>query len=873
MSHIFVNPSVDDEESILLIDASGSVRENFVGEQEVFDKFVEIIKEMPYKQHRVIFWNADSKNDSTFFTNGIYKVLPVVNKESNITQLFKLVKGNINNYCLTTPHIGFSAIPSEWLPANKKIVINIITDGQIGWNMCTIVNDLKNSLKKEIVNLQAKHPNTRLEIIAVERISRDFSVVENLSSAAGCDIYDVIQKNGLTNKITKFTSYTPNNLNGFVHIKNKIPLPGHIPFGDQDFSFTKIPQFIDYIRDEISKISNDEDELLKLIQKLVHTLTVMVKDKSVSTRDNNIKIFSDMFDGTVIDVFIVDMMLKDSVIKSTAGKAEVFANYRSNLKNLYKEAGNILVKDVKAAVGINDKFITLPYDDVPIISGAGKLVNKKLNIAGKDYNNSAIEMDGVIIPALPLISNANGSLMRQQCLRQWVRAIIGKMFRINVMEDRIIYIMLGFALQAKLSGIDDFKFIALVILNKKRLNVNKTEAEFIKEGNLPIPNDDKVEKLYAHLNYVNDIFFTKKYEPLTIWYAMCLTLFDDVTCAKQLMHCHEFINKDFPEIEPAKLLDAIKNDVKKVNLYQLSYNKYLEYTCPITCADTSNEGGWMLKSHQNHSGESCSPLFVMSDAGHNDFVKNVMFCPHCYTRINSYDFIHVDKKSNDTVELKISSNIFAPIPEEKTSPGCLIIMKGTVGAGKSTMSDMIKERVTAMGGYCCVEGMDRHRKKGLNPQQSIQMIKKSLIEAKKSTNPIKVIVIDTCGENTKETIFDVPFSKNEWKRINCFPNYIEKESENYSYWSLRNVLQRKPPTASDTHFLEPQSAGLDVCVNVHKTKLTSLFGQKAYKIKIEQTSARDVIEQINERADAYQELIDSELSLVKQVDDIIRQIA
>lgn len=905
--------------SILLIDASGSVRSDFVDGLTIFDKFVKIIESFPEAEHRVLFWNSDRTDKAgTFFTNGIYKIPFVVKQNSQINQLCKLVKENINQYCLTFPHLGLDAVPNEWFTPNKKVKVRLITDGQIGWNNCGMqtTQALKKDLLTAINKLFTSHPNTQFEIIAVESQIRDFTNIETLNNAAGCDVFDVIQMGNLTKKITKFISYTPNNTNGFVHIKNRIPLPGHIPYADKDFTVMNIPLFIKYMTNEIKSNKDNEDVLLKIIQDLSHTLTVLTADKPANVRTHNINIFSDMFKNTQLDPLLVNMMLTDAVEKASMGKAQVFASYRNNLKNLYKEANNMLVANVKHSTGMQNDFMTFAYNNVPIITGPSKLVEYHLTIQGKKYMTSAVAIDGILIPALATIEgNDLPPLMNQQCMRQWVRAVIGKLYNVNAMDDVVIHVVLALTLQTVLSDcdtviVDYYRNLCKVMLNKKRLNSDKTEAENILSGNLPVPNDGQISKLSNDLKTVMNIIGLKV-EPLTMWYLMCISLKNDDITASQIGHCYESIKKDFPGFinndhhNQQNLLNHIKStqsSLKKVNTYQIPFTMCLDYTCPITLSDTSEEGGWMINSHQNNSNLTCSPTFVMSHVGYNDFIKNdnTRMCPYCYTFLTIEQCTLVPKKTviTDTIKLdKSTDDIFkshqfpqqqlsqthvsAPVANSQTasndmnSTNILIILKGTVGAGKSTIGKTIQDEVHKLGGVCCVEGTDKYRKIGHSAQQAAQMVKDAFIQTKNDSNQLKVVVIDTCGEgNTSGDMFGVSFPQNLWKRIEVTPNYLKDDAKGYLYWSLRNVLRRKQPKTEDNHYLEPISAGLDVCLTVHKKKAISLFGKNKYVDMFTSmpVGIDDAIGKLNQVADLYETKLDQVLSLDKQTNDIVSKI-
>src|SRR6185437_4116679 len=100
--------------------------------------------------------------------------------------------------------------------------------------------EIKNSLVQELKQQFAA--GRRLHIITVESVDRDFNKVESLQGAAGCDVFNCLQENQLTQMITQFVSHTPKG-GRFVHInRNKAPV-GFVPYGDRYFSEFRVPAF------------------------------------------------------------------------------------------------------------------------------------------------------------------------------------------------------------------------------------------------------------------------------------------------------------------------------------------------------------------------------------------------------------------------------------------------------------------------------------------------------------------------------------------------------------------------------------------------------------------------------------------------------
>ena len=204
---------------ILLVDASGSVSQAYMNSMSIFDRIEKFItNEIKQENMRIIFWNSNNCNN-TVFKNGTFSP-PFAIKRNTIRTLFQHTKSQINSYCLTTPHLGFDKFNINRVDNGKRTQIYFITDGEIGYNDISFFekNKLKYELKESIINTFTQHNHIQLIIVTFEANNRNFSKIESLKHAAGCDVYNVIMDNKLTKYVSKFISYTPNNDTGFIHI-------------------------------------------------------------------------------------------------------------------------------------------------------------------------------------------------------------------------------------------------------------------------------------------------------------------------------------------------------------------------------------------------------------------------------------------------------------------------------------------------------------------------------------------------------------------------------------------------------------------------------------------------------------------------------
>lgn len=187
-------------------------------------------------------------------------------------------------------------------------------------------------------------------------------------------------------------------------------------------------------------------------------------------------------------------------------------------------------------------------------------------------------------------------------------------------------------------------------------------------------------------------------------------------------------------------------------------------------------------------------------------------------------------------------------------------MKGTVGSGKSTVSQMMKDKLETLGFKVIIEGMDKYSKQNIKYKQAENTIKSNITNALK-TQKNTVVIIDTCGENNNgNIIFGYDFSG--WKQVEVMPNFNKENTSGYLSWSLRNVLNRSISTNETNYWLNPISAGKDVCISVHSKKAQAL------QISTSGFNANN----IDRLADEYQVYLNEHMTLDEQINTAINNI-
>jgi hypothetical protein len=837
---------------ILLVDASASTKSPFVKNQTIFNKFMDVVKTLGHQDYRILTWN--SKNSNEKYPEGSY-VIPFAVKAATLSSTFMMLENTINGPCLTCPHLGFNAIPEQWFQNHPTVYL--VTDGEIGWGGITPYEklELKNQLAKSIRELSNKR--VRFCIITVENSERDFNKVE--VNAAGNDVYNVISEQKLTNMVDQFVSYTPSGR--FVQInKNKPDLPGYIPYEEKSFSEFRTHEFMMFIRDEL-KTKPDEESQIRIAQNLSSTLDYLTKDKPKHVANDIVKTFSNLFS---IDQNLIRFILTEAIEKERAGNAGLYSNYRSQLKNLFAQAEQKLKEDVRSAVNIQDNFITYPING-RVLSGNGRLMDKSLVINKIRYPSCAFYN----LPCFALDGKLND--LQEQCLRQWTRTVFAQMYNTNMQSDEIIYLVLTTVFIVTNSpSIPDFvktayQNLGTVMLKKKRLNtVNLTELEFLESGSLPIPNSGKIEDFFKYMKTCSSKLNVQCL-PMKLWYEICKSM------GGKLFSSQKDICMNHAEYSDALIFQEYHHDVIPD---EVAY----DYKCIITLDDISNVGGYRILPHKNAGDYQCSPVYLLSHEGKESLLKSAnCVCPICYSRLNAGTFEEVGKKIPFELPASYQNQIFTDTlinneskndyknevvsnSQQVFKTGTLVILRGTVGSGKSTYAKAAKNFVESRGGIAYVANTDRYCSQGMSVPDAVQNLEKEIIAFASNDNPDKVIIVDVCNENygKKQTKF---FNVNldTWKQVVVFPN-LQKDAggkfvnlDGYLSWSLYNVLKRNIPGPNDTHWLNPVSASEQICKDVHKKKSTVLFGGKVWKLSGGTSS--NLEEQANEYAKTLSEFV------------------
>jgi hypothetical protein len=860
MDSLFVTPQ-NSKTCIDLIDSSGSTlipMDNMV----VFDHEKQICQSLSHEEHRLVFWNSDRNVGSQFDKSGVFK-WPNPVKKNGLDIVFASVKPLISGGCYTMPHLGFTVI-DDWLKVGYSTVVNFVTDGEMGWHPITkndkssLVNNLINAIK----HINKQYPDVQINIFAVERESMtDYSIAESMNGVVGNDVYSAFSDSGQTSLISKFITFSKKHPTGHVHI-NKVKTPaGFVPYGSRYFSILSTSLFITYIAEQVGLNKDNDSELLKIIQDLSVTLSVLTKDKPKQIREKTINIFCNMFANTSIDLSVAKVLLTRAIEAENAGSAQLHSDYRANLKSLYSDADRALRNNAASAMMIGDRSISLPMSD----SGHIFLSYKQINRSVLGYFNGGIEVGGKIVPVLPLTYKSN--LLVGQCIRQWIRLLISTIYHINSTSDEVIFIMMMINMQAKIMKLDKticdaYTTLVGVLLEKKRANIQKTELENLMAGNLFVPNDGNINNFKTYVDNCIKRFGMIAVPPqvvstLRIWYYMCQAYSQELADS-QFIHCKSELS-DNPTY-----MEYLANIARPWTVFNMQ--EELEFYCLVTVESTEKSGGFKIKSH-NVANSICAPKTVFSKTGMDGILskKETSMCLICYTSINQDMFEHVDPYKEQELDVSTMPNKFGDAPMPNTSPdissssssssssnsdNILVFLKGTVGCGKSTYAKKLQKLAQDKGYDCVIEGTDQYAIRGIAMKTIIGTIKRNLNGIMRKPGSKKMVIIDTCGERANQhDVFGVDFTS--WLVKNIFVNYDEKQQTKYLAWSLRNVVQRGQNDA----VLTVGKASLPICLDVHHKKAASLFQgvTKSYS----NIGLDDLIVQLNPMANEYAQYLEA----------------
>jgi hypothetical protein len=295
-------------------------------------------------------------------------------------------------------------------------------------------------------------------------------------------------------------------------------------------------------------------------------------------------------------------------------------------------------------------------------------------ISDHQYKNSGIKINNHMFPLLPIDaygSNPNSDVQiefKNQCTRQWIRAMYGKLYNYAPASDMILYLFLTDVLRVKLSNVSEeiknaFIKLGLVMLDRKRFaSGGVKEIDHLKTGNPPIPVLNDFKDIDGILAKCTEIM---KYNisPFTLWYAIVSALNVDDLIEFQKKYCLDDLTHDGYD-HNISILDWLKTkiSVSIINIIQtdnqIDNYEFFDY---VTYDDTSLTGGYKVPSH-TFDNIQCNPKYVVSNDSYiaiQEHYGEKCPCPICGSEIHlsTFEFIKPMNAYINKQNLIINDNI------------------------------------------------------------------------------------------------------------------------------------------------------------------------------------------------------------------------
>lgn len=845
-----------------LLDISGSTDNSF-NTITVLQKEISIAKSLAAL-------NRDGTNYLvTFHTHA--KSMGLIKVSSNGTVMFPL---GIIPQGYTHTHRGFEEILSL-LDVTKTTKVVLITDGQT------------NSSQMDLQRLgeEFKRRNVEIEIVAVSAANIYFNRLTSSEEKRipGLDVVNMMNKSA---KIyTPLNTDTPFELAKNVDLstkiwsilglkipKNSIPLPTLITEiinilleTDLDFSSTEIQEELTILFTEIGMLLG-----LVYIKFPDHFLEDILKDLESKTGADlsefvqygfQLKQQNRPFIHTNITRRLVEYKAQQTSFQDAT------EDLRSNGTALGEES-----------ISFNNGIICFVPDSSSLLLSRGYSVDKHENIFF-----------------------SFGS--KEQAIRQGLRSYFGEKcgFRdsrnspsviFGVATQILLYLLCCSEINLDDSYIEKLRKLARIQCGQKKQerdrNYGNSFIEEWKAGNLPVTH-------YSSKNIHADLYLDNLINPLglsqTLWWAVMMMIIDNNLFNAQMIFYEVALQSEGIEPTETSLLAYIREKFSSKVAGTVKFSTIDKKKSVITLDDFS-EGSTIFENfaHISSRGSRCDTKTHYSA---EERVQLGNKCVWCNQRLNDHDyklvvssneaqltnhdpprFIQRETRLNATAPQYVPTTASAPttVFRQNTSvlTRVLIVMEGTVGAGKTTFSQHLQEEVEKLGGQCINEGTDKYCLNGIPTRDAVKRVTTVLRGISRIRNNLLVVIIDTCGErNTGNVIFGYSFDGWEIHRIR--PNFDESRIRQYLCWSLRNVLNRPLHSRDSNFWLNPESATVNTCKKVHTDKATALFGRQFVNVS-SSTDLHDILNDIELEANEYQEYLNTSMPIESCVKNLIARI-
>jgi len=637
---------------IILFDNSSSTANKFLDGKNIFQSYsiiTTLLEQKGIDSFRMMLWS-----DKVKIIEGILSI----DKLSLALSKFGSSGGTYLNH-------AFNNIPKSWLE-NESNDIYIVTDGE--------VNDRSDFLTNSITTFIENNKNTNIYIITFEANNKDYY-------KHGCNVtnilYDIIQKNNLTNHIKQYLSYNrvyhdvP-----FINFSDIKLVRNYVQFKDKCFHIDNLRKFIKYIDNIVANI-NDVNMLNNLLFNCCSTIHQIAELKPDIKKDNIIELFARIF-STKLEYSNVINKISNQVNKIKHGCADSYNLYISNKKKLFEITKKSLNNSVSKSITTNNEgflSILLPlkkqtthkYQSEYVMLCASNLHKlTSYNIDNFEYSSAAINIGAYAVPIVPDTTNITDSNVKQY-IRQWLYAIYSNYYGFKANSDILLYMFLTDMLKVILSNVKEsvkmvYRNLGFLMLDRVYFNTGMKEIVYLHSDKPPLPNSrDSNEMRMIFESCSAKAFGINSISAFTLWYAIVLALNDKKLVENQLQFCQKDIAADFGDINASNLLVFLSTKYSiKCTLYDINDCVDLEYICYLTLDDTSLEGGYKILSHQvtNQSKALCDPKYVITKEAYDSFKENrKMICPICMKKLTTNDYIVVGPKETKENVVNTADNI------------------------------------------------------------------------------------------------------------------------------------------------------------------------------------------------------------------------
>jgi hypothetical protein len=849
---------------ILLFDVSGSVINQSKDGKKVIEIMVTTIfqrlRTMGIKYFKCIFFGSMNRNK---MINGyiIDESIFTVHDERGFLEI---ATSHADLYNLTCPHFAIDKIPKEWLTTKSQdtvVKLLMVGDGEV-YDGSADKREIKRQTSISLTRLLDENPLIQFGIHTVD-VVHPFGA-ENM---AGMDIYDILKDNKLTNRITEFVLHTSLE-DGRELFSNKIVPPGFIGFRSQMFNLAREDEFFAFISNEIT---NCHDETIyDTVRHCSTTVASIIKARGLCSNLSNNLMYSyanlfKMFEPEpTVDIICEDLISSfiKSVKNTLGNQSELSTSFTTDRKKFFEEANGFLSKSVKEAIGTSSIMgYSFPLNNIIYSVTMASVIS---GISREMPYSCYTDEHGISTPILP--ETRRIGKMTNQCMRQYVRACMVKLHGFKVQSEQskfgpLVYMTMAYFSDIPISIKRMYVDMSICMLQKTLTGIDITELEHLRKGNTH-SSKNWVNELQEVVNLLSGTTISAK----VVWFVICNILNEQLgdTILSQNQYIH--VKHDVPN--PEKWMELCST-FSKLKYEEIKTDNH-EYICPFTHENTSS-GGFSILSHpwnKPTSTTQCSPnMVILNDPDlMGMLVVNDHFnCPVCRAKLHRNKLEFVQKcevtSSLPSVQLKYTCGV--------------VILKGPIGCGKTTMTKKLVELLTPRGKVHVVSN-DTHCvrliKSGVNPKavsgQASKLVTDEL--SKFIAQPgSKFVIVDICNERHKDgSVFNVSMPTTIWTYSTIYVNINPDTTplpmfNNYFAWCLLHVLARTESGMGD-YWLNPESAGFHVCKKVLSDKVNALFPGKYNLPQVNTTE--EAIEKLTSMSTAYDEYLKSNYNQMTEID-------